>query len=105
MVAVVGRILSEVEVGQLGVGIPGVGMVDHAPSNMGWTLHMLLETEVKEDSGHQISWLSLKTDIEVASDNGQLLHVNHLLQLVDNIFHAGACRPAKISHHREMKDL
>ena len=88
MVAVVRRVLSEVEVGQLGVGIPGVGVVDHAPSNMGWTLHMLLETEVKEDSGHQISWLSLKTDIEVASDNGQLLHVNHLLQLVDNIFHA-----------------
>ena len=105
MVAVVRRILSEVEFGQLGVGIPGVGVVDHAPSNMGWTLHMLLETEVKEDSGHQISWLSLKTDIEVASDNGQLLHVNHLLQLVDNIFHAGACRPAKISHDREMKDL
>ena len=80
-------------------------MVDDAPSNVGWTLHMLLETKVKEDSGHQISWLSLKTDIEVASDNGQLLHVNHLLQLVDNIFHAGACRPAKIFHDKEMKDL
>ena len=80
-------------------------MVDHAPSNVGWTLHMLLETKVKEDSGHQISWLSLKTDIEVTSDNGWLLHVNHLLQLVDNIFHAGACRPAKISHDREKERL
>ena len=63
-------------------------MVDDAPSNVGWTLHMLLETEVKEGSGHQISWLSLKTDIEVASDDSRLLHVDHLLQLVDNIFHA-----------------
>ena len=88
MVAVVWRILSEMEVGQLCVGIPSVGVVDDAPSNVGWTLHMLLETEVKEDSGHQISWLSLKTDIEVASDDGRLLHVDHLLQLVDNIFHA-----------------
>ena len=35
VVAVVRRILSEVEVGQLGVGIPGVGVVNHAPSDMG----------------------------------------------------------------------
>ena len=52
MVAVVRRILSEVEFGQLGVGIPAVGMVDHAPPDMGWTLHMLLEAEVEEGSGH-----------------------------------------------------
>ena len=88
MVAVVRRILSEVEFGQLGVGIPGVGVVDHAPPDMGWTLHMLLEAEVEEGSGHKISWLSLKTDIEVASDNGRLLHVDHLLQLLNNVFHA-----------------
>ena len=88
MIAVVRRVLSEVKVGQLQIGIPGVGMVDDAPSNMGWTLHMLLEAEVEEGSGHKISWLSLKTDIEVASDDGRLLHVDHLLQLVDNIFHA-----------------
>ena len=43
MVTVVGRVLSEVEVGQLWVGIPSVGMVDDAPSDMGWTHHMLLE--------------------------------------------------------------
>ena len=105
MVAVVRRIMSEVEFGQLGVGIPAVGMVDHAPPDMGWTLHMLLEAEVEEGSGHKISWLSLKTDIEVASDDGWLLHVNHLLQLVDNIFHAWACRPAKISHDRKMQNF
>ena len=105
MVAVVWRVLSEVDVGQLQAGIPGVGVVDNAPSNMGWTLHMLLEAQVEEGSGHQISCLSLKTHIEVASDDGRLLHVDHLLQLVDNIFHAGACRPAKISHDRETKDL
>ena len=52
MVAVVRRILSEVEFGQLGVGIPGVGVVDHAPPDMGWILHMLLEAEVEEGSGH-----------------------------------------------------
>ena len=88
MVAVVWRVLSEVDVGQLQAGIPGVGVVDNAPSNMGWTLHMLLEAEVEEGSSHQISWLSLETHIEVASDDGRLLHVDHLLQLVDNIFHA-----------------
>ena len=87
MIAVVRRVLSEVKVGQLQIGILGVGMVDDAPSNVGWTLHMLLEAEVEEHGGHQISWLSLKTDVEVASDNGRLLHVNHLLQLVDNILH------------------
>ena len=88
MIAVVRRVLSEVKVGQLQIGIPGVGMVDDAPSNMGRTLHMLLEAQVEEHSGHKISWLSLKTDIEVASDDSRLLHVDHLLQLVDNIFHA-----------------
>ena len=88
MVAVVWRVLSEVDVGQLRAGIPGVGVVDNAPSYMGWTLHMLLEAQVEEGSGHQISCLSLKTHIEVASDDGRLLHVDHLLQLVDNIFHA-----------------
>ena len=104
MVAVVWRVLSEVDVGQLRAGIPGVGVVDNAPSNMGWTLHMLLEAQVEEGSGHQISCLSLKTHIEVASDDGRLLHVDHLLQLVNNVFHAGACRPAKIFHDRQMKD-
>ena len=79
MVAVVRRILSEVEFGQLWVGIPGVGMVDQAPSDVGRTLHMLLEAEVEEHGGHQISWLSLETHIEVASDDGRLLHVDHLL--------------------------
>ena len=88
MVAVVRRILSEVEFGQLGVGIPGVGVVDHAPPDMGWILHMLLEAEVEEHGGHQISWLSLETHIEVASNDGWLLHVDHLLQLVNNVFHA-----------------
>ena len=79
MVAVVWRVLSEVDVGQLRAGIPGVGVVDNAPSNMGWTLHMLLEAQVEEGSGHQISRLSVKTQIEVASDNSWLVHVDHLL--------------------------
>ena len=79
MVAVVWRVLSEVEVGQLWVGIPGECMVDDAPSDMGRTLHMLLEAQVEEHGGHQISWLSLETHIEVASDDGRLLHVDHLL--------------------------
>ena len=34
MVAVVWSVLSEVEFGQLGVGIPRVGMVDDASSDM-----------------------------------------------------------------------
>ena len=79
MVAVVRRVLSEVEVGQLWAGIPRVGMVDQAPSDVGRTLHMLLEAEVEEGSGHQISRLSVKTQIEVASDNSWLVHVDHLL--------------------------
>ena len=79
MIAVVRRVLSEMEFGQLWVGIPGVGVVDDAPSNMGWALHMLLEAEVEEGSGHQISRLSVKTQIEVASDNSWLVHVDHLL--------------------------
>ena len=79
MIAVVRRVLSEVKVGQLQIGIPGVGMVDDTPSDMGCTLHMLLEAEVEEHGGHQISWLSLETHIEVASDDGGLLHVDHLL--------------------------
>ena len=79
MVAVVWRILSEVDIGQLWVGIPGVGMVDQAPSDMGCTLHKLLEAEVEEYGGHQISWLPVKAHVEVASDDGWLLHVDHLL--------------------------
>ena len=79
MVAVVRRVLGEVEVRQLWAGIPRVGMVDQAPSDVGRTLHMLLEAEVEEGTGHQISWLSVKTQIEVASDNSWLVHVDHLL--------------------------
>ena len=79
MVAVVWRVLSEVDVGQLQAGIPGVGVVDNAPSNMGWTLHMLLEAQVEEHSGHKIFWLPVKAHVEVASDDGWLLHVDHLL--------------------------
>ena len=79
MVAVIRRILSEVEAGQLQVGIPGVCMVDDAPSNMGRTLHMLLEAQVEEHSGHKIFWLPVKAHVEVASDDGWLLHVDHLL--------------------------
>ena len=79
MVAVVRRVLGEVEVRQLWAGIPRVGMVDQAPSDVGRTLHMLLEAEVEEGSGHQISRLSVKTQIEVASDNSWLVHVDHLL--------------------------
>ena len=79
MVAVVWSVLSEVEFGQLWVGIPGVGMVDDAPSDMGWTLHMLLEAQVEEHSGHKIFWLPVKAHVEVASDDGWLLHVDHLL--------------------------
>ena len=79
MIAVVRRVLSEVKVGQLQIGIPGVGMVDDAPSNMGRTFHMLLEAQVEEHGGHQIFWLSLETHVEVASDDGWLLHVDHLL--------------------------
>ena len=105
MVTVVWSVLSEAEFGQLWVGIPRVGMVDDASSDMSWILHMLLEAEVEEHGGHQISWLSLETHIEVASDDGRLLHVNYLLQLVDNIFHAWACRPAKISHDRKMQNF
>ena len=79
MIAVVRRVLSEVKVRQLWAGIPGVCMVDDAPSDMGRTLHMLLEAQVKEHSGHKIFWLPVKAHVEVASDDGWLLHVDHLL--------------------------
>ena len=79
VVAVIRRILSEMKVGQLWVGIPSVGMVDDAPSNMGRTFHMLLEAQVVEHGGHQIFWLPVKAHVEVASDDGWLLHVDHLL--------------------------
>ena len=79
MIAVVRRVLSEVKVGQLQIRIPGVCMVDDAPSNMGRALHMLLEAQVKEHGGHKIFWLPVKAHVEVASNDGWLLHVDHLL--------------------------
>ena len=51
MVAVVGRIPSEVEAGQLRLRIPGIGMVDPATPHMSWRLRKLMEAQIDEHSG------------------------------------------------------
>ena len=51
MVAVVGRIPSEVEAGQLRLWIPGIGMVDPATPHMSWRLRKLMEAQIDEHSG------------------------------------------------------
>ena len=79
MVAVVGRILSEVEAGQLRLWIPSVSVVDPSAPHMGWIFPKLLEAQIDEHTGEEISGLLDEADIEVASDDGWLFHVDQLL--------------------------
>ena len=93
MVAVVGRIPSEVEARQLRLWIPGIGVVDPATSHMSRRLHKLMKAQIDEHSGKEVPWLPIETNIDIASDDSRPLHVNHLLQVVNDILQAGSFRP------------
>ena len=95
MVAVVGRMPSEVEAGQLRLWIPSIGMINPATPHMGWRHHKLLEAQIDEHSGKEVSGLLVKAHIDVASDNGWPSHVDHLLQVVIDVLQAGSIRPEK----------
>ena len=95
MVAVVGRIPSEVEARQLRLWIPGIGVVDPATFHMSRRLHKLVKAQIDEHSGKEVSGLLVKAHIDVASDNGWPSHVDHLLQVVIDVLQAGSIRPDK----------
>ena len=95
MVAVVGRIPSEVEAGQLRLWIPGIGMVDPATPHMSRRLHKLMEAQIDEHCGEEVPGLLVQAHIEVASDDCRPLHVDHLLQVVNDVLQAGSFRPDK----------
>ena len=57
MVAVVGRIMSEVEATQLRLWIPGIGVVDPATFHMSRRLHKLMKAQIDEHSGKEVPWL------------------------------------------------
>ena len=86
---------SEVEAGQQRLWIPSIGVVDPATPHMGRRLHKLVEAQIDEHCGEEVSGLLVKAHIDVASDNGWPSHVNHLLQVVIDVLQAGSIRPDK----------
>ena len=105
MVAVVGRMPIEVEAGQLRLWIPSIGMINPATPHMGRRLHKLVDAQVDEHSGEEVSGLLVKAHIDVASDDGRPSHVDHLLQVVIDVLQAGSFRPDKISHDEICEEL
>ena len=95
MVAIIGRIPSEVEAGQLRLWIPSIGVVDLASPHMGCILHKLIEAQIIEHCGEEVPGLLVEAHIDVASDDGRPLHVDQLLQVVDDVLQAGSFRPDK----------
>ena len=79
MVAVVGRMPSEVEAGQQRLWIPSIGVVNPATPNMSWIFHELMEAQIVEHCGEEVPGLLVKAHIDVASDDSRPLHVDHLL--------------------------
>ena len=95
MVAVVWRIASEVEVDQLRLRIPSVGVVDPATPHMSWRLHELMEAKIVEHCGEEVPGLLVEAHIEIASDDGRSVHADHLLKVVNDVLKAGSFRPKK----------
>ena len=85
MVAVVGRISSEVEARQPRLWIPSIGVVDLASPHMGCILHKLIEAQIIEHCGEEVPGLLVEANIDVASDDRRPLHVDHLLQVVNDV--------------------
>ena len=86
---------SEVEARQPRLWIPSIDMVDPATPHMGRRLHKLVEAQIDEHCGEEVSGLLVKAHIDVASDYGWPSHVNHLLQVVSDVLQAGSIRPDK----------
>ena len=84
---------SEVEAGQLRLWIPSIGMINPATPHMGRRHHKLVEAQIDEHSGKEVSGLLVKAHIDVASDNGWPFHVDDLLQVVSDVLQAGSIRP------------
>ena len=95
MVTVVGRIPSEVEVRQVWLWISSVGVVNPSSSHMSRRLYKLIEAQIDEHCGEEVPRLFVEAHIEVTSDNCRPLHVDHLLQVVNNVQQAGSFRPEK----------
>ena len=86
---------SEVEAGQQRLWIPSIDMVDPATPHMSWIFHELLEAHIVEHCGEEVPGLLVEAHIDVASDDGRPLHVDQLLQVVDDVLQAGSFRPDK----------
>ena len=86
---------SEVEARQPRLWIPSIDMVDPATPHMSWIFHELLEAHIVEHCGEEVPGLLVEAHIDVASDDSRPLHVDHLLQVVDDVLQAGSFRPDK----------
>ena len=95
MVAVERRVPSEVEAGQQRFRIPSIGVIDPATTHMGRRLHKLVEAQIDEHCGEEVSGLLVEAHIEVSSDDCWLLHVDHLFQVVNDVLQACSIRPDK----------
>ena len=86
---------SEVEAGQLRLWIPSIGMINPSTPYMGRRLHKLVEAQIDEHCGEEVSGLLVEAHIEVSSDDCWPLHVDHLFQVVNDVLQAGSIRPDK----------
>ena len=81
------------EAGQLRLRIPNIGVVDPATPHMGWAFHKLMEAQIQEYSGEEVSGLLVEAHIDIASDDCRPRHIDHLLQVVNDVLQAGSVRP------------
>ena len=70
-------------------------MVNPPSPHMCWIFHKLMEAQIHEYCGEEVSGLLVEAHIEVTGDDGWPLHVDQLLQVVHNILHASSFRPDK----------
>ena len=68
-------------------------MVNPPSPHMCWIFHKLMEAQIHECRREEVSGLLVEAHIDIASDDSRPLHVDHLLQVVDDVLQAGSFRP------------
>ena len=93
MVAVIWSVSRQLEGGQLRMRIPDEDMVNPSSTNVGGTIHKLLEAKVTESCGKETVGILVQANVHISRDDGQSLHVNQMLQVVHHIFLSSIGRP------------
>ena len=70
-------------------------MVNPPSPHVGRIFHKLMEAQINENCGEEVSGLLVEAYVEVTGDDGWPSHVDQLLQVVHNVLQATSFRPDK----------